>query len=239
MEAIVLAGGLGTRLRKTVPDLPKPLAPIGGKPFLSYLLDYWMSQGIDRFILSVGYKHEAVRDQFGSRYKNAEIHYSIETEPLGTGGGLLLSAKKLKSKEPFLLLNGDTFFAVNCVDLLNHHNQCGADVTLSLVEVSQDNRYGGVVLDQDGWVHSLESSEKPSQNHLANGGVYVLKQNFLEEYEDNMGVKCSLEDELLPEFLYRKKRIAGFLDKGIFIDIGLPQDFNRANEVLSQYGDIL
>ena len=107
--AIILAGGLGTRLRSAVPDLPKPMAPIGGRPFLDHLLDYWIGQGINRFVLSVGYRHEMIIDHFGNNYKHAELDYVIEQEPMGTGGGFLLAAEKIGKNAPFLLLNGDTF----------------------------------------------------------------------------------------------------------------------------------
>ena len=189
MEAIILAGGLGTRLRSVVSDLPKPLAPVGGKPFLEYLLNYWYGQNVKRFILSVGYKHELIRDQFGSKYKDAEINYAVETKPLGTGGGLLLSIKQLQSKEPFLLLNGDTFFAVNYADLLNHHIQCGADMTLSLIEVPENKRYSGVLLDKNRMVCSMETRGGSSKNPLVNGGVYMVESDLLNKYERNISKK--------------------------------------------------
>ena len=112
MEAIILAGGLGTRLRSIVPKLPKALAPVGNRPFLAYLFDFWIAQGVDRFVLSVGYKHEIIQKEFGVSYKSAKVDSAVETAPLGTGGGLLLSWKKLRSPKPFLILNGDTFFNV-------------------------------------------------------------------------------------------------------------------------------
>ena len=112
-SAVILAGGLGTRLRSAVPDLPKPMAPIGGRPFLEYQLDYWIVQGISRFVLSVGYRHEAIMQHLGTRYKGIELEYAIEKRPLGTGGGLLLAAEKASRGGPFLLLNGDTYFAAD------------------------------------------------------------------------------------------------------------------------------
>ena len=117
-SAIILAGGLGTRLRGVVPDLPKPMAPIGGRPFLEYQLDYWINQGVSQFVLSVGYLHGAIVDHFGDRYKGAKLDYVIEKTPLGTGGGFLLAAEKLGKNDPFLLLNGDTYFAVDLKKLM-------------------------------------------------------------------------------------------------------------------------
>ena len=95
--AIILAGGLGTRLREAVPDLPKPMAPVNGRPFLEYLIDYWIEQGVKRFVMSVGYLHQDIVRHFGYRYRGVEIDYSVEESPLGTGGALLLASSKLKS----------------------------------------------------------------------------------------------------------------------------------------------
>ena len=238
MEAIILAGGLGTRLRSMVPDLPKPLAPIGGKPFLDYLLNYWQGQGVKRFVLSVGYKQEMIRDHFGSKYKNAKVDYVVEQKPLGTGGGLLLSMKSLKLNKPFLVLNGDTFFNVNLSDLLDHHSTCKADITLSLVKISNNRRYSGVILDKDERIiRSLEKRSNISGSKWANGGVYVLKPNLLKEYQDHYPKKYSLEDELLPDLLRKNKRIAGFISQENFIDIGLPEDYRQAEGILSQYDE--
>ena len=237
MEAIVLAGGFGTRLRSAVPDLHKPLAPVENKPFLSYLLEFWIAQGIDRFILSVGYKYEIIQEQFGNHYKTAEIDYAVETVPLGTGGGLLLSLEKLRSSGTFLVLNGDTFFEVNRADMVSYHSACGSGVTLSLVNVPENKRYSGVLLDEQGWVRSLKKRSENSEGSLANGGVYVMEQGLLSEYKSHPLKKCSLEDDLLPDLLNKNKRIAGFVSEGDFIDIGTPEDYSRASEILSRHSE--
>ena len=111
--AIILAGGLGTRLRSVIPDLPKPMAPICGRPFIEYQLEYWIKQGINKFILSVGYKNKVISGYFGDNYKGVEIDYVIENEPLGTGGAFLLASERIANNESFLLLNGDTYFDVD------------------------------------------------------------------------------------------------------------------------------
>ena len=112
-SAIILAGGLGTRLRGVVQDLPKAMAPIKDRPFLEYQLDYWIGQGIRHFILSVGYRREVIMKHFGDKYRDVSIEYAVEETPMGTGGGLLLAVEKMKKRAPFLLLNGDTFFEVS------------------------------------------------------------------------------------------------------------------------------
>lgn len=234
MEAIILAGGLGTRLRSVVPDLPKPMAPISGKPFLAYLLDYWIKQGVERFIFAVGYKHEVIQKYFGNKYKHVEIKYEIETEPLGTGGGVLKSARQLLAKSPFLILNGDTFFAVNYSELLKHHlNHC-ADMTLSLIKVSKNDRYGSVLLDQSDRVCTLETQNKQTENLLINGGVYLVQPNLLNAYQGELEAS-SLENDLLPELLNKDKLISGFLASGKFIDIGVPEDYYQAELLLSDF----
>jgi len=235
MEAIILAGGLGTRLRSAVPSLPKPMAPIKGKPFLGYLFDYWLHQGIKHFILSVGYKYEVIHEGFGTKYKDADVSYAIENEPLGTGGGLLLAIKQLRSKEPFLLLNGDTFFAVNLNNLFKYHKNCRADMTLSLVEIKNNKRYSGVLLDKQGLVCSIDSPTDSSKTSIANGGVYMIENDLFRKHLKRSLNKCSLEEELLPQLLIQKKRIAGFASNDSFIDIGIPHDYNLAANVLSQH----
>ncbi|MBT5986464.1 MAG: NTP transferase domain-containing protein [Nitrospina sp.] len=235
MEAIILAGGLGTRLRSAVPSLPKPMAPIKGKPFLGYLFDYWLHQGIKHFILSVGYKYEVIHERFGTKYKDADVSYAIENEPLGTGGGLLLSIKQLRSKEPFLLLNGDTFFAVNLNNLFKYHKNCRADMTLSLVEIKNNKRYSGVLLDKQGLVYSIDSPTDSSKTSIANGGVYMIENDLFRKHLKRSLNKCSLEEELLPQLLIQKKRIAGFASNDSFVDIGIPHDYNLAANVLSQH----
>ena len=235
MEAIILAGGLGTRLRSAVPSLPKPMAPIKGKPFLGYLFDYWLHQGIKHFILSVGYKYEVIHERFGTKYKDADVSYAIENEPLGTGGGLLLALKQLRSKEPFLLLNGDTFFAVNLNNLFKYHKNCRADMTLSLVEIKNNKRYSGVLLDKQGLVCSIDSPTDSSKTSIANGGVYMIEHDLFRKHLKRSLNKCSLEEELLPQLLIQKKLIAGFASNDSFIDIGIPHDYNLAANVLSQH----
>ena len=148
--AIVLAGGLGTRLRSAVPHLPKPMAPVAGRPFLAHLLDFWIAQGIDRVVLSVGYRHEAISHHFGSVYRGAEIVYTIETTPLGTGGGLLLAARQVHSDKRVLVLNGDTFFDVRLESLKHYAEKRDADWTFSLFRAPEPGRYMGLQVATDG-----------------------------------------------------------------------------------------
>jgi len=155
--AIILAGGLGTRLRAAVPDLPKPMAPIRGRPFLEYQLDYWIGQGVERFVLSVGYRHEAIVAHFGDSYHGVPLSHSIESTPLGTGGGLLFALDRVAGPLPFLLLNGDTYFEADLGALHRFHAAKQSEWTFSLFRSPQDGRYMGMGVDDSGRIMTLKS----------------------------------------------------------------------------------
>ncbi len=229
MEAIVLAGGLGTRLRAAVPDLPKPMAPVNGRPFLERLLDYWVAQGVTRLILSVGYKHEAVSAHFGPAFRGVPVGYAVEGRPLGTGGGLLLALGSLAAPGPFLVLNGDTYFEVALGALRDFHAARGADATLALFRSPQQGRYTGLGIGKAGEVLSLNAGEKGG---LANGGVYLMERGLLEGGSWLPASPVSLEGDILPFALHSSKRVFGLECAGRFLDIGVPEDYARAADLL-------
>lgn len=230
-SAVILAGGLGTRLRSTVPDLPKPMAPIGGRPFLEYQLDYWISQGVGPFVLSVGYRHDAIMQHFGVRYKGVKIEYAVEERPLGTGGGFLLAAEKIGGREPFLLLNGDTYFGVEWRVLNAYALGHGADWCLSLFRTSEKGRYMGIEVSPQGRITSLKSGVEQGPR-LANGGVYWVHPRALSMPRLHGGT-LSLEDDIFPEALTAGRRLFGVECTGTFIDIGVPEDYHRASTLLA------
>ena len=227
--AIILAGGLGTRLKKVVQDLPKPMALIRGRPFLEYQMDFWISQGVTKFILSVGYLNHIIIDHFGDSYHTASIDYFVEDEPLGTGGALLIAAQGLK--ETFLVLNGDTFFEVDLNDLCLFHNKHNAEWTMSLFRSKDLDRYMGVGLAKTGEILILKSKESQI-DLLVNGGVYLINPSAISRLNLNPGIKSSLENQLLPSFLSLGGRLFGIECYGKFIDIGVPEDYYRAQEIL-------
>ena len=230
-SAFVLAGGLGTRLRSAVPDLPKPMAPVSGRPFLEHLLDYWIKQGISRFVLSVGYRHEIITAHFGSKYREAAIEYVTETTPLGTGGGLLLGAQKLDQTEPFLLLNGDTYFAVDLKTLIEFSSANKADWCFSLFRTNEIGRYMGMDVSPQGEIASLKSgSGQPGR--LANGGVYWVNPHALASNKFFARGKVSLEDDIFPTAIASGQCLMGLEFSGTFIDIGVPDDYHRAPALL-------
>ena len=228
MEAIVLAGGLGTRLREAVANVPKPMAPISERPFLEYLLNYWIGQGVDHFILSVGYKWEIIQNHFGSNYKGALIEYSIENTPLGTGGGVLLAIKQLTEKQPFLLLNGDTFFKVPLADFREFHNQNAAEISLALRQISEANRYDWVILNNDNSVEAFEPRSQELKSGQINGGVYLLNPEIFKVVAWDGSSKLSLENDMIPKALHANRKLKGFICAEKFIDIGVPEDYQAA-----------
>ncbi len=221
-EAIVLAGGLGTRLKGVISEIPKPMAPIGDKPFLEYVLNYLKAQQIERVILAVGYKFEVIQDYFGESYNGIELVYAIENTPMGTGGGIANALKHTNSHEVFLL-NGDTFFQVDLHQLCEFHSEHQSDLTLSLKQLNDFDRYGTVDLDQ-GRVTQFKEKKYLKQGAI-NGGVYVLNRKIFEQPE--LGDKFSFEQDIM-ERCVDSIQIYGISFDGYFIDIGIPEDYAKA-----------
>ncbi len=231
MEAIILAGGMGKRLRSSVPDLPKPMAPVRGRPFLAWLLDYWRQQGISGFVLSVGYKWESIRQHFGDSYQGLPVAYAREDTPLGTGGGLLLAAQALTEPGPFLLLNGDTFLEANLPHMVDCHTSAKASLTLALTQVTDSSRYGSVKLDGNGRITDFTEKRLSAGSSLINAGVYLMGRQTLLDVTGKRPM--SLETDILPDLLQAGVPMTGCKVAGRFIDIGLPEDYARAAAVLA------
>lgn len=219
-RAVILAGGLGTRLRSVVSDTPKPMALIQDRPFLEYLLDYWIEQGISEFVLSIGYKAEQIQAHFGERYKSANLFYVIEREPLGTGGAVLQAVRTLNFTEDFLLLNGDTFYNVELIKFWAFHCKHKAEFTLALHRISNNDRYTSIRLDAEHRITAL-ADKTQEQDALINAGVYLIHPRALTSVLDLE--KSSLEAEILP-----KLHLHGFVTEGNFIDIGIPEAYEAA-----------
>lgn len=231
-QAVILAGGLGTRLRSVVSDVPKPMAPVAGRPFLEHQIDFWAAQGIRRFVLSVAYLGESIVAHFGRRYRGCEIDYAVEETPLGTGGGVLLSARMMPADRPFLLLNGDTFFQVELARIAAFHGRTKSDWTVCLFRPSEAGRYGRIEMDAEGRVLSL-LDKSAAAGKFANGGVYLVNPHVLATIASQPPRKCSLETDLMPALLAAGARVHGLECPGPFLDIGVPEDYARAAEFLS------
>ena len=228
-KALILAGGLGFRLRGVVSNLPKPMADVAGRPFLEYLMDYWTTQGVTEFILSVGYMKDLIVAHFGSNYRGTPVKYIEESEPLGTGGGLLLALQYIS--EPFLLLNGDTFFKIKLDDLVAFHKRVKSSCTLSLFRTTEMNRYGGVDIDACGKIHAFNPL-KSDASFLANGGVYYINPELLKNCRFKLGKKYSFEDEMIPYLIKNKMKFYGLECNAKFIDIGIPKDYFKSQDII-------
>lgn len=232
-SAIVLAGGLGTRLRSVVAALPKPMAPVAGRPFLAHQLDQWIAQGVHHFVLAVGYRHESICEHFGDRYHGATVSYSIEQEPLGTGGALLQAARQLPDDERLLLLNGDTYFDVKLEPFAAFAREHDSDWCFALFRAHEAGRYMGMTVEADCRISALKSDDQ-RLGRLANGGVYLVHPRSLRSAGLTGAGPCSLENDLFPAWLAQGQRFHGLAVDARFIDIGVPQDYHRAADVLPQ-----
>jgi D-glycero-alpha-D-manno-heptose 1-phosphate guanylyltransferase len=228
-EAIILAGGLGTRLRSAVPDLPKCMAPVGGRPFIAYVTDFFRQAGIQRFIFALGYKHSAFDDFFQQTFDNGEYAISLEREPLGTGGAIR-QACTLGKHDTVLILNGDTFFRIGLEALSTFHTQKHADCSLCLKPMQDFSRFGVVERDERQRVRSFREKQYYPEG-LINGGVYALnRERFLQEDQPPV---FSFEKDYLEKVL-ESHRIYGLVQDAYFIDIGIPEDFQRAQTEINE-----
>jgi D-glycero-alpha-D-manno-heptose 1-phosphate guanylyltransferase len=227
-EAVVLAGGFGTRMKDLLGDLPKPMAQINGRPFLELVLDYLCLYNIDKIILSTGYLSEKIENHFGSSYKDASISYSVEKEPLGTGGAIKAALNGI-SGDNFLVLNGDTLFKADIDKLKIKHITKGADISIALREVENCNRYGAVSLDKNNRIVSfIEKSSEPSPGPI-NGGVYILNKEVFSQLI--LPQSFSIEKDLFALHT-GDLNIFGNISNAYFIDIGTPDDYKRAEDEL-------
>jgi D-glycero-alpha-D-manno-heptose 1-phosphate guanylyltransferase len=225
VEAIVLAGGLGTRLRSVVTDLPKPMAPIGGTPFLEYILKYLEKNGIKRVILSVGYKWEIIKEYFGNSFKGMELIYSVEDEPLGTGGAIQKAIAQVISKEVYII-NGDTFFDV---DLKSLTLKDDSQLMLSLKHMEKFDRYGCVESDGNNLVTAFTEKEYRDIGNI-NGGIYLASRDIFNGF--NLENIFSFEEFMQNNF--KQLKISSNVFENYFIDIGIPEDYEKAqNEIKS------
>ncbi len=226
-EAIVLAGGLGTRLRDTVPDLPKCMAPVAGRPFLFYMINYLRTQGVERFIFALGYKHELIEEWLATQFPTLDYICSVEDEPLGTGGAIKLACAHA-TEENVLVTNGDTLFKVDTAQLALMHHSHAAEATLSLKPMQDFDRYGIVETDDNGLVLNFLEKQFCEQGNI-NGGVYVL--NLMSFLENDWPPVFSFEKDYLES---RRFRLFGSAQDSYFIDIGIPEDLERAQSELAR-----
>ncbi len=229
-EAIILAGGFGTRLRPVVSEVPKPMAPVAGRPFLSYVLDYLEAQGIRRVILSVGYRNEIISNFFGRRHGSLNIDYSVEEEPLGTGGGL---KRALELPEgPFVFgLNGDTFLRLNYRAMAGLvESRANLALAIALRAVEDAGRYGRAVLSGER-VQGFAASGTAGPG-LVNAGVYLMSRDLFERFP--VAPKFSFEADFMQARAAQVLPFAFVCDEP-FIDIGVPESYRQAQDILPDW----
>jgi len=222
MKAIILAGGLGTRLRPITYRCPKPMIPVKGRPFLEYLLNYLKNQGVRDFVLCLHYMSEKFKEYFGDGSKlGINISYAIEDKPMGTGGALKNAEKFIQGR--FLVLNGDTFLTFDLRRMINYHRRCGGLGTIALVYMKSPTRYGIVGVDKDWRIISFSEKRKVDEGYI-NAGIYIFERKLLDYIPK--GKKISLEKDILTS-LVQQEKFYGFPAGGYFIDIGVPEDLYR------------
>jgi D-glycero-alpha-D-manno-heptose 1-phosphate guanylyltransferase len=220
----ILAGGLGTRLRSRLADRPKVLAPVHGRPYLTYLLEQVADAGIRHTVLLTGYRAEQIHAAFGDHYVGLRLTYSVEPSPLGTAGALQRALPHLSSST-ILLLNGDSYCAVSLSDLWEAHHDRSADLSIVLTLREDCSRYGRIALGSDDRVLCFEEKSAAEGEGWANAGIYLLSRRLIQEIP--MKVPTSLERELCPAWVARK-RCFGFRCSSSFLDIGTPESYAQA-----------
>ena len=221
-EAIILAGGLGTRLRSVVSEVPKVMAPVAGKPFLHYIITKLIDAKVSRVVLSVGYKHEIIEEFIAQSNYDAEFVFVVEAEPLGTGGGIQLALKACHQFDVFII-NGDSYFDCPLDLLMQEHLLNKADISLALKPMLNFERYGTVEVEDN---RIIQFNEKRfCAEGLINAGVYVAQRNCLEPLQ--LPQAFSMEKEVF-EAHTTDLKIMGFPFDNYFIDIGIPEDFEKA-----------
>lgn len=219
MEAIILAGGFGTRLSHIVSDVPKPMAPVNDKPFLEYILSYLYKHKITKIIMAVGYKNDIIKAYFKNSFKDIEIIYSDEVAPLGTGGAIKKAILLCNDKEVFII-NGDTFFDVDLGKMKIEHEGSSSDITIAVKEMENFDRYGSVLIENNKIVKFIEK-QRVNRGKI-NGGVYLVNKDVFNGVNEDV---FSFEQVILESLNYTMGAYESF---GYFIDIGIPQDYYKA-----------
>lgn len=229
MEAIVLAGGLGTRLAGRLDGVPKPMAPVAGRPFLEILLNQLQLAGCTRALLSVGHLHHVIQQHFGAGHRGIKLDYVIEHEPLGTGGAIR-AALNCATEENVLVLNGDTFLQADYAAIIRFHAAAGAPLTIAVTHQDNIARYGGVLM-EGARIAGFEEKGRSGPGWI-NAGSYVLRRDL--QWPEELAEKFSFEkDFLVPQI--RRLAPAAYKVDGFFLDIGIPEDLDRAQTALQPF----
>jgi NDP-sugar pyrophosphorylase family protein len=227
IPALILAGGLGTRLRGVLADRPKVLAPIAGRPFLSYLLDQLEAAGVRRVVLCSGHQGDQLETAFGGRYRRLVLSYSRESEPLGTGGALRLAVPSV-SGDWLLALNGDSYVDCPLQEFSAWHQQHAFAGSILLTRVADAGRFGTVTVAAGGAIQSFQEKRGLPEPGWINGGIYLLSRRLVAALPQGRAV--SLEREAFPAWL--AEGLGGYQRTAPFLDIGTPESLARAEAFL-------
>ena len=234
MDAVILAGGFGTRLRSVVSDVPKPMASVCGRPFLEILASFLISNGVTRLIFSTGYMGDVIKNHFGEKFNGVKIIYSHETTPLGTGGALF-QATQYVSSECFLVCNGDSFIDFSLHDLIKYQRSQGGNFLLAK-EMPINDRYGSIVEQNDRILSFVPKNHEVRYNDVINAGCYLLNKNIFDECPP-LAAPFSFEYDYLPKVI-RQLLFRCYKNTGFFIDIGIPEDYCLAQKLLINYSNV-
>jgi NDP-sugar pyrophosphorylase family protein len=233
IDVVILCGGMGKRLRAIVDDKPKPMAEIDSRPFIDILIGYVSTFGFQRFILCAGYKAEAIEQYYKSKKYGIEILITKEQKPLGTGGAVK-NARPLITSNPFLVLNGDSFLGMDLYRFVEFHLRKKALLSIALINTKDAKSYGSIEIDKLGRIVEFCEKKEKSQESMINAGIYLFNHEVLSLMPDDRNF--SLEYDFFPEIVNRE--MFGYLTKGLFIDIGTPQRYAEAKQLLKNFSDI-
>ena len=230
-DAIVLCGGGGLRLRSVIGNSAKGMAEIAGRPFLEVLLHQLRRHGIQRVIMAVGYQKDTIREFFGDRLGDMEVLYSEEATPLGTGGALR-NAVDFISSDSVLVTNGDSYADVDLARFTEHHREAGADVSIVVVPADGRTDCGFILVGDGGEVKSFDEKQAPPDASYINAGIYMMSKAMLLGIRP--GEPVSLEKEVFPQWMSEGKEVQAFIFSGKCIDIGTPDRYRVAQDVLAE-----
>jgi len=225
-EAIILAGGFGTRLREVLENTTKPMAPINGKPFLEYQINYLKNFGINRVVMAVGYLSEQIVEHFHNNFHGVEIVYTQEETPLGTGGGIKYAFSKINGNEA-IVVNGDTLFDIDLVNFYKFHKSKSSSFSLALRQLDDVRRFGSVILKENNLITKFAEKGQFQGKGLINGGVYIIDSKFFQEL--GLPEKFSLENDVFENY-YKDELFFGEIFTDYFLDIGIPKDYEKAQD---------
>jgi NDP-sugar pyrophosphorylase family protein len=230
IKAVLLVGGLGTRLRAVVASTPKPLAVVGGRPFLELLVRQLRHQGICRLVMCTGHLAQEIENELGDGRKwDVTIEYSRESHPMGTAGAIKHAKPLLSDSSVFLVMNGDSFIEVDFQELIQFHRKKNGIASLAVVRMKNEHRYGTVQMTTEGRVSGFKEKTDGDPTEYINAGIYVFDQRILDHIPDGT---VSLEKDILPSVL--EQGVYALEQHGVFIDIGTPEDYARAQKLFGQ-----